>query len=122
MLAMSMKYRARFPTLETNKNETRFVKTISLNQPDKMTIYYLTIIDEERHGSKSTYLNETIEGAMAAIVMHVKDELDIDAEEEIEKHMLKMATHRHVEFTITENEDEYALECSIECRTIQLGW
>ena len=87
-----------------------------------MTIYYLTIIDEERHGSKYTYLNETIDGAVAAIVMHVKDVLDIDAEEEIEKHMEKMETHRTITFVVTDNEDGYEHECGIECRRIQLEW
>jgi hypothetical protein len=91
-----------------------------LNQPDKMTIYYLTIINNEQLGRKDTYLNETIEGAQAAIVAHVKDELEIDAEEEIKKHMVKMATHRRVEFTVTDNDDNYECECFIECRTIQL--
>jgi hypothetical protein len=83
-----------------------------------MTIYYLTIVDEERYGSEYTYLNETIEGAVAAIKMYVNDVLDIDAGEEIEKHMVKMETHRRVQFTITDNEHE----CSIECRRIQLEW
>jgi len=87
-----------------------------------MTMYYLTIIDEERHGSEYTYLNETIEGAIAAIKMYVNDVLDTDAEEEIKMHMEKMETHRRVQFTITDNEDGYEHECSIECRTIQLEW
>jgi hypothetical protein len=87
-----------------------------------MTMYYLTIIDEERHGSKCTYLNETIEGAVASIVMYVKDEYDIDAEEEIEKHMALMETHRIVDFIITDNEDGYEHECAIQCRRIQLEW
>jgi hypothetical protein len=95
---------------------------LDLPQPDKMTFYYLTILDEERHGSEHTYLNETIEGAVAAIVMHVKDVLDTDAEEEIEKHMEKMETHRTITFVITDNEDGYEHECHIECRRIQLGW
>ena len=87
-----------------------------------MTNYYLTIIDEKRHGSEHTYLNETIEGAVAAIVLHVKDVLDTDAEEEIEKQMEDMEHHRVIEFVITDNEDGYEHECHIECRMIQLGW
>ncbi len=83
-----------------------------------MTFYYLTIIDEERHGSEHTYLNEAIEGAVATIKMHVKDVLDTDAEEEIEKQMEDMEHHRVIEFVITDNEHE----CHIECRMIQLGW
>jgi hypothetical protein len=54
--------------------------------------------------------------------MHVKDVLDTDAEEEIEKHMEKMETHRTITFVITDNEDGYEHECHIECRRIQLGW
>jgi hypothetical protein len=85
---------------------------------DRMTMYYLTIVDELQYNELYTYLNETIEGAQAAIDTHVKDVLDIDAEEEIEKHMAKMETHRRVEFTIGDGDNG----CKIQCRMIQLGW
>lgn len=82
-----------------------------------MTICYLTIID----GRTNIYLNETIEGAVAAIKMHVKDVLDIDADDEVEEHMTKMAAYHTIEFVISSGRRSHG-DCKIECRTIQLEW